>query len=161
MFFCFRDVCMLQITYWMRKEINLMCLRISRAKRTSSSHVARCEFFYFDVANAAVLIYLAVAIFHALDTHALHLCLARLAWQIRIWLLRKQLPLASLKIWHAINQCVCNPWIKSIMLWACYKLLLGFQVLWRRLQSSVTFSRGQSAKITTVFRVAVTSFQYT
>ena len=57
----------------------LMCLRISRAKRTSSSHVARCEFFYFDVANAAVLIYLAVAIIHALDTHALDLCIASLA----------------------------------------------------------------------------------
>ena len=52
---------------------------LARAKRTSSSHVARCEFFYFDVANAAVLIYLAVAIIHALDAHAPDLCLARLA----------------------------------------------------------------------------------
>ena len=63
---------------------NLMCLRISRAKRTSSSPVARCEFFYFDVANAAVLIYLAVARIYALDTHTLNLCIARLAFQIRI-----------------------------------------------------------------------------
>jgi hypothetical protein len=61
-----------------------MCLRISRAKRTSSSPVARCEFFYFEVANAAVLIYLAVAIILALDTHALNFCLARLDFWIRV-----------------------------------------------------------------------------
>jgi hypothetical protein len=55
-----------------------MCLRISREKWTSNSPVARCEFFYFDVANAAVLIHLAVARIYALDTHAPNLCLARL-----------------------------------------------------------------------------------
>ena len=126
---------------------------------TSSSPVARGKFFYFDVANAAVLIYLAVARIYALDTHAPNLCLARLGWRIRVWLLRKHHPLVSLKFWHGI----IGPSIKSIL---CPGLVIGLllvlQVLWRWLQSSVTLSWGHKClKIRTVFRVVVSSFQYT